>query len=216
MVLSNRRAILSYLANHLSGHTQPQNECLIVTTFLAATFFKVIAHLNYNNSFIDMLPFSQFDLFMIGGLLTTKQDLLVSKIKTTSTIKLLIYIVFILILLLLAENFLMSNISIGLLSFFLILITYSDNWFVRLLDFKQLVFLGKISYGLYLYHNFIPLIERNLVGAETRNVYFSAILPNYNSSVYHLSIQIILLVLISLLSWYLLEKRFLKLKITKY
>lgn len=189
---------------------------LIVFTFLASIIIKVILHLSCDNIFIDMLPFSQFDLFMIGGFMTTKIDILISKIKTTSPIKLLIYPLFISLLLLASDFHLTSNLLIGLLSFFLILITYSENWLVRLLDFKIFIFLGKISYGLYLYHNFIPLLERNLVGTETRSIFFSAILPNYNSAVYHLSIQILLLLFLSLISWNLIEKRFLKFKITKY
>lgn len=59
---------------------------------------------------------------------------------------------------------------------------------------KILMYLGKISYGLYLFHNFIPMIYLN-----SGLVYFKNGLLNF-------IIQFIMLVAIASISWFLIEK----------
>ncbi len=86
----------------------------------------------------------------------------------------------------------------------------------RVADFKLFVFLGKISYGLYLYHNFIPVVMRNLCGIERKNKFMPALLPNLNSPIYQLIIQVFLLLMVSVMSWYLIEKPFLRFKKLNY
>lgn len=72
------------------------------------------------------------------------------------------------------------------------------------------IFLGKISYGLYLYHNMIPSIVSNLI-----TPYINPLLPewllNYSTALMLIE-ETILLVGISWLSFVLVEKKFLNLK----
>ncbi len=68
-------------------------------------------------------------------------------------------------------------------------------------------FLGKISYGLYLYHNFIPWLLRNITGTETEFVinskpFFSP--PSGFVAIF--TIQFLLLLLVASVSWFLIEK----------
>ena len=76
------------------------------------------------------------------------------------------------------------------------------------LDLPVLQYLGKISYGLYVYHNFTPLLWRCLTGQETMHplpfVLFTS--PWMSSPVVNLIAAGILLIVISSLSWYLFEK----------
>ena len=190
---------------------------LIVGTFLISLILKFNFYVNLENSFLDMLPFSQFDLFMIGAWLLVNKAILISKIKNinfywTSCSLLIVFIIVVFF----SDNFLISNLTVGFFSMLLILVTKYENRVTQIFEFKPFVFFGKISYGLYLFHNFITLLERNLVGTKKQNILFNKVLPNINSAYYHLSIQLILLLSVSILSWYLIEKKFLKLKITNY
>jgi peptidoglycan/LPS O-acetylase OafA/YrhL len=190
---------------------------LIVGTFLISLILKIIFHVCLEDSFLDMLPFSQFDLFMVGALLMVHRQIVFSKLVELRFFMMLFFLIIIFIAVLFcAKNFLFSNLFIGLFSALLILVTHYPNTIIQILEFKPFVSFGRISYGLYLYHNFIPLLERNLVGNERQNILFHKVLPNINSPFYHLSIQLILLITISMLSWYLIEKNFLKLKIINY
>jgi len=69
-------------------------------------------------------------------------------------------------------------------------------------------YLGKISYGLYVYHNFMPWLWRCLTGRETANplpipsIHYSPLNGPYVSFV----IQLGLLVIIASISWFLVEK----------
>lgn len=68
-------------------------------------------------------------------------------------------------------------------------------------------FLGKISYGLYLYHNFIPWLLRNITGTETEFVinnkpFFSG--PVGFAAIF--SVHFFLLLFIAIVSWFLIEK----------
>jgi len=80
-----------------------------------------------------------------------------------------------------------------------------------ILNNRVLIFLGKISYGLYLYHNLIPTLNSIII-----NRYLNPLLPDilYKENLGKLILleNIILLISISWLSYILIEKRFLNLK----
>ncbi|MEO8447445.1 MAG: acyltransferase [bacterium] len=64
----------------------------------------------------------------------------------------------------------------------------------KILDNKILMFLGKISYGLYLYHSFAP------------NLYDMMHLPKTTKIYINFFLYFVLLIIISTTSWYLIEK----------
>lgn len=76
---------------------------------------------------------------------------------------------------------------------------------------KVLIFLGKISYGLYLYHNLVSGFNIKVI-----NIYINPLLPDILFKKHwgelFLAENIILLVLISWLSFVFIEKKFLSLK----
>jgi peptidoglycan/LPS O-acetylase OafA/YrhL len=72
----------------------------------------------------------------------------------------------------------------------------------QVLESKTLLYLGKISYGIYLFHNLIPYFY---------DIQLPQLLKPYSIYVVH-GLRFILLILISTFSWYLLEKPFLRLK----
>ena len=78
----------------------------------------------------------------------------------------------------------------------------TNKYLAPVLNNKGLLYLGKISYGLYLYHNFIP---------EIYNIEFPEVLEPV--SLYFVQLfRLALLVLLATASWYLIEKPLLKLK----
>ncbi|TDQ11996.1 acyltransferase family protein [Pedobacter metabolipauper] len=104
---------------------------------------------------------------------------------------------------------------ISIISLWIILYIYryesSDQLrFKFILNNKVLIFLGKISYGLYLYHNMIPVFHnRFLIGYLGINIpgYFGS----YEGKIFQLE-NICLLIGISWLSFVLIENPFLKMK----
>jgi len=64
----------------------------------------------------------------------------------------------------------------------------------RILENKMLMYLGRISYGLYLYHNFIPVI------------YYKLGLPPITNPYGKFFVWFTLLVVVSSISWFLVEK----------
>lgn len=78
----------------------------------------------------------------------------------------------------------------------------STPFFATILNNRLLIYLGKISYGLYLYHNFVPYIY---------NLKFDYVFGIYSFYVVQL-LRFLVLTFIATLSWYLLEKPILNLK----
>lgn len=81
-----------------------------------------------------------------------------------------------------------------------------------ILNNATLIFIGKISYGIYLYHNIIPKLVNNLIIDK----YFNPLLPDLGFPGYWGGVRfienLILVLVISWLSYYYIEKRFLNLK----
>lgn len=80
--------------------------------------------------------------------------------------------------------------------------------FGKIVDLPVLRYLGKISYGLYVYHNFMPWIWRCITGQETANPLPIILMRNpvLNKPLVALGAQVLLLVLIASASWFLFEK----------
>lgn len=152
------------------------------------------------STFVNILTPSCMDCFGLGALLafyqTFKKEKAILKFKTA--------IVFLIINL--AIVFLFSEENMVSVFFFRFNISAICLYIIygaakgfkgmtgKILGNPVLIFLGKISYGLYLYHNFIPMIYKAMGLPVVNNIYF-----NFIS-------RIILLIIISSLSWYMIEK----------
>ena len=75
---------------------------------------------------------------------------------------------------------------------------------------KVLIFLGKISYGLYLYHNIIPYYTNKLV--LKMGISVAGLLPYKMGYLLMIGINFVILLIISWLSWMIIEKPILGLK----
>ncbi len=191
---------------------------LIVVSILFKMFFFINA--SPDTSLYSVLPFSCFDAFGLGGFLAY---LVVTGNKYVNKISKDFYwpglsVCFIVAVLV----YIWSGIApiFGLLisgiSFFLIARSYTGykgfaGW---ILDNRIFRYLGKISYGLYVYHNFMPWLWRCITGREDKfTLPFHGIkIAWLNRPVVLLSAQFLMLIIISSLSWFLLEKRFIELK----
>lgn len=107
-----------------------------------------------------------------------------------------------------------SIFMVGLIATILI----NPNLFIssRILGNPALVFLGKISYGIYLFHNFIPLLLNSLLRLLSKqNMIFLPLTysPKLNeqSSIFYL-ISFLILILISSASFFLFESKIQKFK----
>jgi peptidoglycan/LPS O-acetylase OafA/YrhL len=109
---------------------------------------------------------------------------------------------------------LMSMVTVGLISSIL----YHPNtlFYKWILGNKPIVFIGKISYGVYLFHNFIPLLVNSLLHyLDKHHLTFSVI--KYNEHLYDLGFLFyffcfIVLICFSTLIFTTYEKRFQNLK----
>lgn len=83
--------------------------------------------------------------------------------------------------------------------------------FKLILNNKILIFLGKISYGLYLYHNLIPTFNKEIIDKYINPLLPDILYKRHTEKILLLENTILLLV-ISWLSYILIEKWFLNLK----
>lgn len=100
-----------------------------------------------------------------------------------------------------------SNTGLGLLFYWLILSAASGfkGYTKTLLEFKPLMFLGKISYGVYLLHFNVPGLLRDIILPK-----LGWVLPS--NPAYNFFIFTIVSVMIATASWYMFERPILSLK----
>lgn len=107
-----------------------------------------------------------------------------------------------------------SIFMVGLIS--AILINPNSLFPSKILGNPVLVFLGKISYGVYLFHNFIPILLNSLLhllGKKNIVIFFLLYNPNLDKqSILFYFISFIILLIISITSFYLFESKIQKFK----
>ena len=185
----------------------------IILLSIMFKFNRYIANAPFFN-FYDVLPLSCFDAFGIGALLAHYKIFGNSYLEKcinalpfyillagSIIINYLIYIT--------GFNFLFGlTVSI---SSALMIIKVFKGYKGRvnvLLDNKFIQYLGKISYGLYIYHNFIPWLIRCIKGIETYHpIDFIHIHASWLSNpVILIIVQFLLLLVVSTIYWFLFEK----------
>ncbi len=172
-----------------------------------------------NELLYNMLTFTCFDSFGLGGILawqiTYKSDAL-NKFFLALSILSIASIAFIFLVFLYSLKIPIRT-ETSIISLWAIAYIYMNSeknsmklgW---LLNNRVLVFLGKISYGLYIYHYIIP----QLLNDTFLNIYLNPHLPDFlfkrNWDTLYFIENIILLIVIAWLSYVLVEKPFLRLK----
>jgi peptidoglycan/LPS O-acetylase OafA/YrhL len=103
---------------------------------------------------------------------------------------------------------LMSMVTVGLISSIL----YHPNtlFYKWILGNKPIVFIGKISYGVYLFHNFIPLLFNSFLHFWEKH-YLSFSIINYNRHLYNQGtafyfLCFLILIAFSTISFYFFER----------
>jgi peptidoglycan/LPS O-acetylase OafA/YrhL len=190
---------------------------LIVVFILAGLSYQVI--FVRDGTFFGLLPFAAFDAFGWGALLAFVQRYHADKIPTFSKAVNFTSPV-ILVWLVIAQIYSLKMLIpvkavISIFSLFVLfhLVVVSKNsivyYYQKVFTNEQLVFCGKISYGIYLYHTIIPGFSDNfyykIVG---RNTFLG-------HDFFFFVFNIIILLMISSLSWFIVEKPFNRLK-SKY
>ncbi len=174
-----------------------------------------------NSSFQDLLrpkvyfilriiPFEYMTIGAIGGYLYAYHKEKTTNFSKSKFIYILVLIatVTLLFLPIMAKYF--QNITLGFLFLFLILVTINENNSIVFKN-KQMDYLGKISYGIYMYHPFVLFLvfpfANTYVPIETTFIY-------YNLFVYFFVFGIT--ILLSHLSYKYFESVFIKIKDIKY
>ena len=160
-----------------------------------------------------LLPISSFDAFCIGAILALKPFSGRSRQSWIDKIGFLpgfLSSVLLSALAYIGGLFFLFPLLLSCLSFFIIRQAQSGfkGLFGRIVDLPVLRYLGKISYGLYVYHNFMPWIWRCITGRETANPLPITLFRNpvLNKPPVALATQVVLLVLVASASWFILEK----------
>ena len=99
------------------------------------------------------------------------------------------------------------GLALSLAALFLWLVRRQDSMLVAALEVRPLAYLGTISYGFYLFHNFVPSRLGVVPGLHVRLHVLDAAQP-----ILALVLQFALAVLLAHLSWQVLEKRVLEWK----
>ncbi|WP_299768801.1 acyltransferase [uncultured Dokdonia sp.] len=168
-----------------------------------------------------ILTFTCFDAFGLGSLLawciTYKKEKVPVYFKQLSIAAIIVFFYFLYGAITKQWLVLSVRTTVSILSLWLICYIYIHHKKDTLrgkfiLNNRILIFIGKISYGIYLYHNIIP----SMITKKYIDVYFNPLLPDFFNVKYKMVLLIfensILVILISWLSFVLIEKQFLKLK----
>ena len=175
---------------------------ILIGPFTRAFLFSLSDKTDMTAVFIHILTPTCMDCFGLGAILAYYR-IFVDKAFVFKSRNAMIFFVLnilsIIILLMFDESifsmfFFRFNVSL----IFLFLIAKVSVGFTGVLksvfENKTLMYLGKISYGLYLFHNFIPMI------------YSSLSLPPIHNSILRFFVMSAILIFISSLSWFLIEK----------
>ncbi|MFK7810502.1 MAG: acyltransferase family protein [Saprospiraceae bacterium] len=189
----------------------PSSKKVIYSIGLAVFIGFFSRYFFYYNSYpplyTNIFTLSCFDAFAIGGFLAYLREVKLDLYyKITKSKALLCSVCIGFVYSLYSLNFHGTNDNFwNLVAFrffsawcFLFLINYAIHSKLKILNLKQFVFLGKLSYSMYLFHNFVPGFLLGLKYPE--NIYF------------RLVIYFIVLLLVSYLSWKLIEMPFNKFK----
>lgn len=190
---------------------------LILVFFTVLIAFPILIYLSINNVvpyplsvIIKSIPFHFMAIGALGGYFYFFKKQLFERYSKS---KYGYALVIILIIVLLFHQFFRDKIQeviISILFLLLILCNINDTNPIAFRN-KQFSFLGKISYGIYMYHTFVMFLMFPIISKFHQN--------NQNGFLYNLLIYsfiYIITILISYLSYRYFESKFMRIKDTKY
>lgn len=204
----------------------------VVSLIVFSLIFKLLLFYFKGNKFIGLYMFSNFDAFAIGGALACHKYINAFKFldgdnKTAFVVRIFTFLFVVAYLSLhisymmgFIDNSFVSNVLMTFMMsiFSLILIIYSTKHpFKPVLQSYLFVQLGKISYGIYLFHMFAPEIYSFLNRIAFKYNLFipfteTLIFPVFQSIAIKTFIYLSITLLLSIVSWNLLELPINKLK----
>jgi peptidoglycan/LPS O-acetylase OafA/YrhL len=183
----------------------------VIWISVALSFLFIIFY-SGTSPFFFVLPFACMSNLSMGAWLAylklKKQGLYFLYSRYSLPVLAATSIFFCLLFVPLKFNFITQHLLILIIAFSLILysLTSKNILFNKLFSNPVTSYLGKISYGLYLYHHPIPWLVRNLNGSETDFVLkVPKILPSFSNGYFIMLENFIILLLVASLSWFILE-----------
>ena len=190
----------------------------IIVVFISIGFLSQVLMRGTTRSVI--LTFTCFDAFGLGAMLSwvityakdqIKKFYLLISIAAGLSFAFFMYNYFANRFEFMPNRTIVSFITVWLITYILLNRDRNTLRFKFILNNRILIFLGKISYGLYLYHNLMPNLNRTFIVP-----YINPLLPEVWTTKYAEDLfmvqNTILLVAVSWLSYILIEKPFLNLK----
>lgn len=189
------------------------NKSKLLLVFICMLAGYIFFNLHLVNHITPLLRKVPFEFMAIGGIgayfYYYGKDTIQLVTKNPFSYIVMLVLIFLLLILPLGPLYI-QNICLGVLFMFLILITIDNN---NKLVFRNqyFSFLGKISYGIYMYHAFVMFLVFPFVN---KYINPSSDILLYNILVYIFIISIT--IIISHLSYKYIELRFIKIKDSKY
>jgi peptidoglycan/LPS O-acetylase OafA/YrhL len=170
--------------------------------FFIAAITGILSNILIVNDFSWVLTSSCFDAFAIGGFIA--YDRLYKKNIIRDNLKWIASLAAIIIIAELSWGFTVLPLRtlVAVSSLCIIYLLLNKNGLSNFLSMRSLVFIGKISYGIYLYHNIIPWLWGNILGKLIKLG-----LPGFfaNPSLVLLE-NFVILIGVSWLSWIIIER----------
>jgi peptidoglycan/LPS O-acetylase OafA/YrhL len=184
----------------------PQGRIFVFSIiFLAGwTIRFILIQQEVKHPVIYTLPFTHFESLVVGVMLGFAD---LKRIKSAIVLLILVASCIAIVILpgsgVIGVNLMLLYPAVGIFSGSVLVFTMNSSWpiFLKLVRFKPFLFLGKISFGLYVFHSFTIYLT-GYIFFET-NTYWQAI------------IAFLVTVIVASASYYILELRFLKMK-SKY
>lgn len=186
---------------------------LIITAILGSLASKIYFYNSIHKMGVNGATFSCFDSLGLGALIAyiqmrRKGDFNPRPYRFFLIVSIFLYVVLFINppLLCPQDREWLFNFGTSVVYFFVVMLAANGGFSGLVKDFlenKTVLYLGKISYGLYLYHGFL---------APIYNAYVSKWLPRLTGDFDRFVIFFLITVIFATLSWYLIEKPLLGLK----